>query len=53
MELATAISLEISSIYIALCGILLVFLAIMVIRGRLKDQIGIGDGGVVAFNRII
>lgn len=53
MNLPHVISLDISSIYIALCGILLVFLAITVVRSRLKNQVGIGDGGVSQLNRLI
>ena len=39
------LSMDISMIYIALSGLLMVGLAVDVVRGRLKYQVGLGDGG--------
>ncbi len=53
MSVPMMFSLETSSIYIALCGILLILLAIFVVAGRRKNLVGIGDGGIKAMNRAI
>jgi len=46
-------SMEISAIYMALCGILLVLLAAQVVRGRWQYRVGIGDGDNRNLNRLI
>lgn len=48
-----AVSMHISMIYIALSGLLLVVLALDVVRGRLKYQVGLGDGGHKVLSRRI
>ena len=47
------LSMDISMIYIALSGLLMVGLAVDVVRGRLKYQVGLGDGGHEALGRLI
>tara|TARA_R110002073_G_scaffold184125_1_gene342445 strand:- start:17 stop:415 length:399 start_codon:yes stop_codon:yes gene_type:complete len=47
------LSMDISMIYIALSGLLMVGLAVDVVRGRLKYQVGLGDGGHEALGRRI
>ncbi|TNE79020.1 MAG: hypothetical protein EP334_04510 [Gammaproteobacteria bacterium] len=46
-------SMEISAIYMALSGILLVVLALQVVRGRWQYRVGIGDGDNKVLNRRI
>lgn len=46
-------SMEISAIYMALSGILIVVLALQVVRGRWRYRVGIGDGDNKALNRLI
>ncbi|MDP1519860.1 MAPEG family protein [Porticoccus litoralis] len=46
-------SMEVSAIYMALCGILLVVLALRVVRGRFSCRVGIGDGDNRELNRRI
>ncbi|WP_461482739.1 MAPEG family protein [Porticoccus sp.] len=46
-------SMEISAIYMALCGMLLVALALRVVRGRWQYRVGIGDGENKALSRLI
>ncbi len=53
MAVPATFSLEVSSIYIALCGVLLIVLAILVVAARRKHLVGIGDGGIKSVNRAI
>lgn len=48
-----AYPLVVSPLYIALCGLLILVLAMMVVRARLKYKIGIGAGGHADLERII
>lgn len=45
--------LLISPLYIALCGLMVLFLAVLVVRARLKYRVGIGAGGHADLERII
>jgi len=47
------ILMSISSIYIALCGILLVMLAALTVRQRFKWRVDFGDGGKEELSRYI
>ena len=53
MDMPQLFSMQVSSVYIALCGLLLIVLTINVARGRIKHQVGIGDGGISALNQAI
>jgi len=46
-------SMEISAIYMALCGILLVVLSLQVVRARFDSRVGIGDGNNAQLQRRI
>ena len=50
MQMPIIFSMQVSSIYIALSGILLIALAGLVVRGRWQHEVGIGDGGVKDMN---
>lgn len=45
--------LLISPLYIALCGLLVLVLAMLVVRARLKYRVGVGAGGHADLERII
>lgn len=45
--------LVVSPLYIALCGLLVLVLAILVVRARLKYRVGVGSGGHADLERII
>ncbi|BFM12075.1 MAPEG family protein [Simiduia litorea] len=45
--------LIVSPLYIALCGLLILALAMMVVRARLKYRVGVGSGGHADLERII
>lgn len=45
--------LVVSPLYIALCGLLVLVLAILVVRARLKFRVGVGAGGHPELERII
>ncbi|UTA46593.1 MAPEG family protein [Simiduia sp. 21SJ11W-1] len=45
--------LLVSPLYIALCGLLILVLAAMVVRYRLKHRVGVGAGGHPELERVI
>jgi len=45
--------LIVSPLYIALCGLLILVLAMLVVRARLKYRVGVGSGGHADLERII
>ncbi|MBB3168772.1 MAPEG family protein [Simiduia aestuariiviva] len=45
--------LIVSPLYIALCGLLILVLAIQVVRHRLKHRVGVGAGGHPELERVI
>lgn len=46
-------SMQISAIYIALCGLLMLILAARVATGRIKYELAVGDGGIRSFQGVI
>lgn len=45
--------LIVSPLYIALCGLLILVLAIQVVRSRLKHRVGVGAGGHPELERVV
>jgi uncharacterized protein len=45
--------LLVSPLYIALCGLLILVLAIQVVRSRLRHRVGVGAGGHAELERVI